>query len=143
MRARLAALEEWLDVQRAGLRSRPVLACPFPCATGPNQLGPRACPRTMPTHPLSSIEPCAQPYRQEEDGEGEVQRFDDERVQLQEWMRSVEARRVSVNSDGGDGDGDGDGDGGDADADESEDETGKESVEEVDDEADEEDGNSD
>ena len=31
MRARLAALEEWLDVQRAGLRSRPVLACPFPC----------------------------------------------------------------------------------------------------------------
>ena len=34
----------------------------------------------MPTHPLSSIEPCAQPYRQEEDGEGEVQRFDDERV---------------------------------------------------------------
>ena len=98
----------------------------------------------MPTHPLS-IEPCARPYRQEEDGEGEVQRFDDERVQLQEWMRSVEARRVSVNSDGGDGDGDGDG--GDVDADESEDETedetGEESVEEVDDEADEEDGNSD
>ena len=94
----------------------------------------------MPARPLPSIEACARPYRQEEDGEGEVQRFDDERAQLQEWMRSVEARRASVNSDGGDGDGDGDG--GDADAVESEDETGEESVEDVDDEADEEDGNS-
>ena len=101
------------------------------------------CPRTR------RIEPCGRPYRQEEDGEGEVQRFNDERFELQEWLLSVEARRVSVSSDGdgGDGDGDGDGgdgdgDGGDGDDDESEDETGEESAE-VEDEADEEDGSSD
>ena len=94
------------------------------------------CPRTR------RIEPCGRPYRQEEDGEGEVQRFNDERFELQEWLLSVEARRVSVSSDGDGGDGDGDGDGGDGDDDESEDETGEESAE-VEDEADEEDGSSD
>ena len=94
------------------------------------------CPRTR------RIDPCGRPYRQEEDGEGEVQRFNDERVELQEWLLSVEARRVSVSSDGDGGDGDGDGDGGDGDDDESADETGGESAE-VEDEADEEDGSSD
>jgi|TARA_B110001469_G_scaffold116478_1_gene121702 hypothetical protein len=95
----------------------------------------------MPTHaPYRTLRPTL-PYRQEEDGEGEVQRFNDERFELQEWLLSVEARRVSVSSDGDGGDDDGDGDGGDGDDDESEDETGEES-EEVEDEVDEEDGNS-
>ena len=46
MRARLAALEEWLDVQRGGLRRRPVLACPFPCANNhrPKPTGPTRVP---------------------------------------------------------------------------------------------------
>ena len=47
------------------------------------------------------------PCQQEEDGEHEAQRFDDERLELQEWLHEVEARCASVSNDedGGDDDG--------------------------------------